>query len=153
MFKNFFEYKALTVNRYFVALFTAYFALDGFSQDFWNESGRTEKHFTTPWITDIRRSRSVTRKLVPVPGVRGSSKRCIAFLYISPVIIAIDFVSMCKFILSSLLSDFQLQFAIPSVQKKSITDSYFCHSSYPCGALHRSFDDFLSLSYPLRFDF
>ena len=77
LFKNFFEYKALTVNRYFVALFTAYFARAGFSQDFWNESGRTEKPFTTPWITDIRRSRSVTRKLVSVPGVGGSSKWCI----------------------------------------------------------------------------
>ena len=77
LFKTFFEYKALTVNRYFVALFTAYFARDGFSQEFWNKSGRTEKRFTTPWITDIRRSRSVTPKLVPVPGVRGSSKWCI----------------------------------------------------------------------------
>ena len=44
LFKNFFEYKALTVKRYFVVLFTAYVARDGFSQDFWNESGRTEKH-------------------------------------------------------------------------------------------------------------
>ena len=77
LFENFFEYKALTVNRYFVALFTAYFARDGFSQDFWNESGRTENLFTTPWITDIRRNRSVTPKLVPVPGLRGSSKWCI----------------------------------------------------------------------------
>ena len=50
MFKSFFEYKALTVKRYFVALFTAYFDRDGFSQDFWNESGRAEKLFTTPWI-------------------------------------------------------------------------------------------------------
>ena len=77
LFKNFFEYKALTVNRCFVALFTAYFARDGFSQDFWHESGRTEKLFTTPWITDIRRSRSFTPKLVPVPGVCGLSKWCI----------------------------------------------------------------------------
>ena len=82
LFKNFFEYKALTVNRNFVALVTAFFARDGFSQDFGNESGRTEKLLTTPWIKDIRRSRSVTPKLVPVPGLRGSSKWCIMILLV-----------------------------------------------------------------------
>ena len=67
LFKNFFEYKALTVNRYFVALFTVYFARDGFSQDFWNKGGRTKKLVTTPWIKDMRRSRTVTPKLAPLP--------------------------------------------------------------------------------------
>ena len=87
------EYIALTINGYFVALFTAYFARDGFSQDFWNESGRTEKLFTTPWIMDIRKSRFVTPKLVPVPGVRGSSKWCIAYRSITISQIELKFVA------------------------------------------------------------